>query len=120
MSSQRHMADDLSRMAARFQSATYPFPPPPPPPPRPTEQSRARDASSTGARQPAMWSFMGSFNGFNSEGGRWVSESHSESWVNGQRQSTHKRRDANVRIIVPSSSWVLDTNEPTSCQMKNK
>lgn len=112
MSSQRRMADDLSRMAAaaRFQSATYPFPAPPPPPfaassssaalPPTTMQSTRQSSRSN---QAAMYSFMGNFN-FNSDGGRWASESHSESWINGQRQTTHKRRDQNVRTCHYSNS----------------
>ena len=103
MSYHRRMADDYSRMAA--QSATQAFPPPPLPPFLPqqtqtTEQGRAGGEAFTSNRPPAMWSFMGSnFNGAEG-GGRWVSESRTESWINGQRRSTHKRRDANVRSLL--------------------
>jgi hypothetical protein len=98
MSSHRRMADELSRMAAQsqfqsqFQSSaanattTRSFPPQPPPP------------QTTG-----QWSFMGGFNNAagGDGGGRWVSESRSESWINGQRQTTHRRRDVNVRLCFP-------------------
>jgi hypothetical protein len=102
MSSHRRMADDLSRMAAHFQSATQPFPPPPPPPPphpQTTGQGRAGGEAST-SNHATMWSFMGSSNDAQGGGGRWVSESRSESWINGQRQTTHKRRDANVCFLI--------------------
>ena len=130
MSSQRRMAHDLSRMAAHFQSQSQSSSIPrqfPPPPPAQTEQNSggSRDAypGNNSNRQPsrpnvpAMWSFMGNFNNSNSEGGRWVSESHSESWINGQRQSTHKRRDANVRMfpclgVLPSSFFHLPSSMP--------
>lgn len=121
MSSHRRMADELSRMAAQFQSRPFPMPPQTQTQTQP-EHNRAGDAftsastplststptsTSTSTRQPssrsnsaATWSFMGS----NSQGGRWVSESHSESWVNGQRHTTHKRRDLNVRVFRLSIS----------------
>ena len=121
MSSHRRMADELSRMAAQFQSRPFPIPPQTQPQPEP-EHNRAGDAftsastplststptsTSTSTRQPssrsnsaAMWSFMDS----NAQGGHWVSESRSESWVNGQRHTTHKRRDLNVRVFRLSIS----------------
>lgn len=125
MSSHRRMADELSRMAAQFQSRPFPIPPQTQTQPEP-EHNRAGDAftsastplststptsTSTSTRQPssrsnsaAMWSFMGGNFNSNSQGGRWVSESHSESWVNGQRHTTHKRRDLNVRVFRLSIS----------------
>ena len=104
MSSHLRMADEFSRMATQFQSqsqsqsapatsATTRFP-------QNTEQARDVGGPSTGNRS-AMWSFMGSFNAADG-GGRWVSESCSESWVNGQRRTTHKRRDTNVRHFINS------------------
>ena len=103
MSSHLRMADELSRMATHFQSqsqsqsaatptsATTRFP-------QNTEQARDVGGPSNGNRS-AMWSYMGSFNAADG-GGRWLSESRSESWVNGQRQTTHKRRDVNVRHFI--------------------
>ena len=97
MSSHRRMADELSRMATQFQSTTAaaaPSFPPPPPPPQPTEPYMSNHPA-------GMWSFM-SNSAFNAADGGpgWVSESRSESWINGQRQTTHRRRDANVRIYI--------------------
>ena len=109
MSSHLRMADEFSRMATQFQSqsqsqsqsapatsATTRFP-------QNTEQARDVGGPSTGNRS-AMWSFMGSFNAADG-GGRWVSESRSESWVNGQRRTTHKRRDTNVRHFINSPGF---------------
>ena len=101
MSSHRRMADEFSRMAA------HPF--------AGFGHNRAGDAStptststSTSTREPAsrstsaaMWSFMGGLNAHSGGGGRWASESRSESWVNGQRHATHTRRDLNVRFLSP-------------------
>ncbi len=99
MSSHLRMADEFSRMATQFQSATSA----PTRFPQSTEQARGGGEPSTSNR-PAGWSFMGNFNAADG-GGRWVSESRSESWINGQRHTTHRRRDVNVSILINSAGF---------------